>query len=247
VERQSGVYLAPSFLLVRMTEKVIGILGVMVMLSALYACVGFGRVVYDQPAAPESGSRSYLFNTGYRVPHVHFELPGIALAVVGDRDATSALVGPFLPFIPWPPGIVSLILARDREPDPPIRIHLRIAPKDEEIAFNAAKAFLITEDGRHLYPIRQRGPAPLLMNKVYLSSGIYYNCAEKALEKLVELEISIKEQVCLTLEYELSAVPSQPFTLFIEGLSHSRKAIAVPPIRFHKASHIDLYMFSNDF
>src|SRR5437762_5920485 len=144
-----------------MTEKVIGILGVMVMLSALYACVGFGRVVYDQPAAPESGSRSYLFNTGYRVPHVHFELPGIALAVVGDRDATSAFVGPFLPFIPWPPGIVSLILGRGSEPNPPLRVQLRIAPKDEEIAFNSARVFLNTEDGRHLYPIRKSGPTAL--------------------------------------------------------------------------------------
>ena len=230
-----------------MTDRVVVITGTVVMLSALYACAGFGRVVYDQPAAPGSVDSSYLFNTGYRVPHVHFELPGIALAVVGDRDATSVLVGPLLPFIPWPPGLVSLIFARDSEPDPPLRIHLRIAPKDEEIAFNAAKAFLITEDGRHLYPIRQRGPAPLLMKKVYLSSASYYDCAEKAFEKLVELEISIKEQVCVTLEYELSAVPSQPFTLFIEGLSHSRKVVTVPPIRFHKASQIDLYMFSNDF
>src|SRR5437867_10873183 len=128
-----------------MTDRVVVITGTVVMLSALYACAGIGRVVYDQPAAPESVDRSYLFNAGYRVPHVHFELPGIALAVVGDRDATSALVGPLLPFIPWPPGIVSLIFARDREPDPPLHIHLRIAPKVEEIAFNPAKAFLITK------------------------------------------------------------------------------------------------------
>ena len=74
-----------------------------------------------------------------------------------------------------------------------------------------------------------------------------YNCGEKAFENLVELEMSIKEQVCVTLEYELSAVPSEPFTLFIEGFSHSRKAIAVPPISFHKASHIDWYGFGNDF
>ena len=219
------------------------------MLSALYACAGIGRVVYDQPAAPGSVDRSYLFNAGYRVPHIHLELPGLALAVVGDRDATSALVGPlFLPFIPWPPGIVSLIFARDSEPDLPLRIHLRIAPKVEEIAFNPAKAFLITKDGRHLYPIRLRGPAPLSKSHVWGDrSRIYYNCGEKAFEKLVELEMSIKEQVCLTLEYELSAVPREPFTLFIEGLSHSGKVIAVPPISFHKVSHIDLYGFSNDF
>jgi hypothetical protein len=230
-------------------DRVIGILRTLVMLSALCACSGLGRVVYDQPTAPGSVDRSYLFNAGYRVPHIHFELPEIALAVVGDRDATSAFVGPlFLPFIPWPPGIVSLILARDSEPDPPLWIHLRIAPKVEEIAFNPAKAFLITKDGRHLYPIRLRGPTPLSKSHVWGDrSIIYYNCGEKAFEKLVELEMSIKEQVCVTLEYELSAVPSEPFTLFIEGFSHSRKAIAVPPISFHKASHIDWYGFGNDF
>jgi len=231
-----------------MIGRIIQVLGVLVMLGALYACAGFGRVVYDQPSAPESVNHSYLFNAGYRVPHIHFELPGVALAVVGDRDSTSALVGPLLPFIPWPPGIISLILARDSEPDPPLRIHLRIAPKVEEIAFNPAKALLISEDGRRVHPIRQRGPAPLSRSHVWGDrTAIYYNCGEKAFEKLVDSMMSIEEQVCVTLEYELPAVPNQPFTLFIEGLSHSRKAIPVPPIRFHKTSHIDLYGFSNDF
>ncbi|WHZ28330.1 MAG: hypothetical protein OJF51_003128 [Nitrospira sp.] len=45
----------------------------------------------------------------------------------------------------------------------------------------------------------------------------------------------------MRLEYDAPVVPKEPFTVFIEGISGTGQHIAVPPIRFERRSHFDLY------
>ena len=228
-----------------MIRTTVGVLTVLTVVAIFGGCVGFGKVVLDNPTANGSLDQSYLFSPNHRVTHVHLALPEADLAIEGDRDSTSVLVGPLLPFIPWPPGIATLLFKEEGEPDQPLRIHMRLAPKDRSLNINAQKMVLLLEDGRQLVPARVKGPSPLETKKVVGVEKLFYVCTGMDYERTMGFEETITGPVCLTLEYGISAVPNKSFTLLIKGLSASSQMIEVSPIRFDKHSHYDIYMFTS--
>jgi hypothetical protein len=217
-----------------MMRTTVGALTVFTVVATFGGCAGFGKIVLDKPTANGSIDHSYLFSPNYRVPHVHLALPEADLAIEGDRESTSVLIGPLLPFIPRPPGIATLLFNGEKEPDLPLRIHMRLAPKDRSLNINAQRTVLLLEDGRRLVPARVKGPSSLETKKVVGGEKPIYVCTEIDYEKIMGFEKTITGPICLTLEYSVSAVPNKPFTLFIEGLSASSQMIEVPTIRFRQ-------------
>lgn len=230
-------------LLEQIKNKFVAILTFISVLVSLNACGGAGIVTYNEPISPKPTYKSPLFDPGTRLGlFASINLEEIDMTVRGERDTTTVAVGPlFLTVIPWPPGIYRLIFDRDRTPDPPLPIEIRLAPKAGPVSFNAMKVALVFDKGQRLLPKASYWVAPLKTFKLLGSESHYCDSTETKQVQVIENDISITESSCLRLEYDAPAVPKESFTLFIEGLSGTAQPIVIPPIRFERGSHFDTY------
>ena len=220
--------------------KILVALAALFVVASFGGCTGFGKVLLYKPTANGSVEHSYLFSPNYRVPHIHLSLPAADIAIEGDRVSTSVLVGPVLPFIPWPPGIMTLLF-NEKEPDLSLRIHIRLVPKDIPVLIHPQKIVLLFEDDRRLLPVRVQGPVPLETKRLFGVEKTTYVCNEAHYGSSVEFETALAAPACLTLEYDISAVPDRPFTLLMDGLSASSNLLEILPVHFARHSQYDIY------
>lgn len=105
------------------------------------------------------------------------------------------------------------------------------------------KVFLVFDNGQRLQPKTRFLIGPLTTLKLLgVGSGTRYcNLPEVTDLQVMDKDISITEPSCVRLEYDAPVVPKEPFTVFVEGISGTGQHIAVPPIRFERRSHFDLY------
>jgi len=228
-----------------MNFKTVITLTLLSVLISLNACGGMGVVTYNAPTSPKPTYKSPLFDPGTpgldEISSINLE--EMDMTVRGDRDTSTVAIGPlFLTIIPWPPGIYRLIF--DRPSDPPLPLEIRMAPKAGPVIFNAMKVFLVFDNGQRLQPKTRFLITPLTTLKLPGSETRYCNSPEGIELQVMEKEISITGASCVRLEYDAPAVPKEPFTVFIEGLSGKAQRIAVPPIRFERRSRFDVYPMS---
>ena len=228
-----------------MNYKIVITLTLISILITLNACGGMGLVTYNAPTSPKPTYESPLVDPGTHgfVEIASINLEEIDMTVRGDRDTATVAVGPlFLTVIPWPPGIYRLIV--DRTSDPPLPLEIRMAPKAGPVSFNAMKVFLVFDNGERLQPKARVLITPLITLKLLGSETRYCNSPEGIELHVTEKEIPITGPSCVRLEYDAPAVPKEPFTVFIEGISGPAQRIAVPPIRFERRSRFDVYPIS---
>jgi hypothetical protein len=105
------------------------------------------------------------------------------------------------------------------------------------------KVFPVFDKGQRLQPKTRLLIGPLTTLKLLgVGNGTRYCNSPEVIDlQVVDKDISITEPSCARLEYDAPVVPKEPFTVFIEGISGTGQHIAVPPIRFERRSHFDLY------
>ena len=247
--RPKSVFLSPEIqtqiLVDHMNHKIVIALTLISILISLNACGGMGVVTYNAPTSPKPTNTSPLFDSGTHgfVEIASINLEEIDMTVRGERDTATVAVGPlFLTVIPWPPGIYRLIV--DHTSDPPLPLEIRLAPKAGPVIFNAMNVFLVFDNGQRLQPKTRIMITPLTTLKVLGSERRYCDSTEGAELQVMEKGVSITGPSCVRLEYDAPAVPKEPFTVFIEGISGTAHRIAVPPIRFERRSRFDVYPIS---
>ncbi len=222
----------------------------------LEGCMEFGRLDYTRPSTVKTESSETIHN--YKYPEIFplaLKRTNLELAVASSAESTTYLFCPFpcsAPLIPWIPGILhSWLRATNYEPDPPLWIELWIVPHGGQISIDTRRVTLRTSDGNELIPTGQEGPGSLLDRQNDHQSGLSNSSHSCSLAlhvgsngifgQVSEHEIIITKPVCLRLGFRLSAVPTMPFFLQIDGLSKEGERIPISAIQFERTTRKALW------
>jgi hypothetical protein len=211
-------------------------LGVCLLGLPSMGCVATGQYKFLEPDAPgavrESGYSNYRVIIVWRSPdQVRLApLPGMDLVVraCNRTEVKPVTVAPFIPIIPWPPGIVKAFTA---VPDLPLVVSINFA-SGVGYGFDPAKVMVHTPAGSfapRAFAMRENGAL----------------CSPRPDGPLPDEPLYVRGPITVTLEFELPAIPEQAFSLEIGGVQAGSAAVAVPPIRLRRGSEWILYPFSS--
>lgn len=199
-------------------------------------CVATGQYKFLEADAPgavrENGYQNYRLIIVSRSPdQVRLAAqPGMDLVVraCNREEVSPVTVGPFIPVIPWPPGIVSALTAA---PDPPLVVSINFAA-GVGYGFDPAKVMVHTPAGTfapRAFGARENGAL----------------CTPRPDGPLPEQPLYVRGPITVTLRFDLPGIPAQAFSLEIGGVQAGSATVEVPPIQLRRGSEWILYPFSS--
>ncbi len=219
----------------------------------LQGCFGLVHSVVSKPTVSEEAGQ-HVGRYGFtRLNQIQLVFPDATITVQSlNRLDRLVSIGPLLPIVPWPPGLIGLMIPYPQKP--PLWIGIQVVPKKADIVINPDTIQLLTQTGDIIKPRVWSYEAPryLAPRLCVKQPGLWASMAGVVrgyrpltfplLGKLQPLEkpITITRPNCIWLEFAVSPDPDQLFVLLLEGMEINRQVSSIPPVSFTKESGIGL-------